>query len=52
MTDLGGYLRGLQDRFRSCRERLSEDQRASWRYRVFASTWLCYAGLYFCRKPF
>ncbi len=52
MTDLGGYLRGLQDRFRSFRERLSEDQLASWRYRVFASTWLCYAGLYFCRKPF
>ncbi len=26
-------------------------QRA-WRMRVFASTWLCYAGLYFCRKPF
>jgi OPA family sugar phosphate sensor protein UhpC-like MFS transporter len=23
-----------------------------WRYRVFASTWLCYAGFYFCRKPF
>ena len=23
-----------------------------WRWRVFASTWLCYAGLYFCRKPF
>lgn len=24
----------------------------SWRYRVFASTWLCYVGYYFCRKPF
>ncbi len=24
----------------------------AWRWRVFASTWLCYAGLYFCRKPF
>jgi len=23
-----------------------------WRMRVFASTWLCYAGFYFCRKPF
>ena len=23
-----------------------------WRYRIFASTWLCYAGMYFCRKPF
>jgi len=23
-----------------------------WRYRIFAATWLCYAGLYFCRKPF
>lgn len=24
----------------------------AWRWRVFASTWLCYAGIYFCRKPF
>lgn len=23
-----------------------------WRLRVFAATWLCYAGFYFCRKPF
>ena len=23
-----------------------------WRYRVFASTWLCYVGFYFCRKPY
>ena len=23
-----------------------------WRWRIFASTWLCYAGYYFCRKPF
>ena len=23
-----------------------------WRYRIFASTWLSYAGFYFCRKPF
>lgn len=23
-----------------------------WRIRIFASTWLCYAGYYFCRKPF
>src|ERR1035437_10131024 len=23
-----------------------------WRIRIFASTWFCYAGLYFCRKPF
>ena len=23
-----------------------------WRTRVFAATWLCYAGFYFCRKPF
>jgi sugar phosphate permease len=23
-----------------------------WRWRIFASTWLCYAGFYFCRKPF
>lgn len=24
----------------------------SWRYRVFAATWLSYVGFYFCRKPF
>ncbi len=24
----------------------------AWRWRVFASTWLCYAGFYFCRRPF
>jgi sugar phosphate permease len=24
----------------------------TWRRRVFASTWLCYVGYYFCRKPF
>jgi len=24
----------------------------SWRRRVFAATWLSYAGFYFCRKPF
>ena len=24
----------------------------SWRWRVFAATWLSYAGFYFCRKPF
>jgi len=23
-----------------------------WRWRIFASTWLCYVGFYFCRKPF
>lgn len=23
-----------------------------WRMRVFAATWLCYAGYYFCRKPY
>ncbi len=23
-----------------------------WRYRIFAATWLSYAGFYFCRKPF
>lgn len=23
-----------------------------WRWRVFVSTWLCYVGMYFCRKPF
>ena len=27
-------------------------QLRSWRWRIFASTWLCYAGFYFCRKPF
>ena len=25
---------------------------SSWRWRVFAATWLSYAGFYFCRKPF
>ena len=24
----------------------------NWRLRVFAATWLCYAGYYFCRRPF
>lgn len=24
----------------------------SWRRRVFVATWLCYAGYYFCRKPY
>lgn len=24
----------------------------AWRWRVFAATWFCYAGLYFTRKPF
>lgn len=24
----------------------------AWRMRVFAATWLCYAGYYFCRRPF
>lgn len=24
----------------------------SWRIRVFVATWLCYAGYYFCRRPF
>lgn len=23
-----------------------------WRWRIFAATFLCYAGMYFCRKPF
>tara|TARA_Y100001968_G_scaffold307480_1_gene325344 strand:+ start:722 stop:1990 length:1269 start_codon:yes stop_codon:yes gene_type:complete len=27
-------------------------QLRQWRYRVFAATWLSYAGFYFCRKPF
>ena len=24
----------------------------AWRWRILSSTWLCYAGFYFCRKPF
>ncbi len=24
----------------------------TWRARIFVSTWLCYAGFYFCRKPY
>lgn len=24
----------------------------TWRYRIFASTWLCYVGFYLARKPF
>lgn len=28
------------------------DRLRRWRFRIFAATWLCYAGLYFCRKPF
>ncbi len=24
----------------------------SWRWRIFVSTWLCYAGYYFCRRPY
>lgn len=27
-------------------------QIVAWRWRIFAATWLCYAGYYFCRKPF
>ncbi len=27
-------------------------ERTMWRWRVFAATWLSYAGLYFARKPF
>ena len=23
-----------------------------WQIRIFAATWLAYAGYYFCRKPF
>src|SRR5512138_1009029 len=32
-------------------EPLSPEMRA-WRIRVFVATWLCYAGLYFCRHAF
>ncbi len=28
------------------------DKLRTWRWRVFAATWLSYAGLYFARKPF
>lgn len=32
---------------------MSEDRNLTiWRWRVFAATWLSYAGLYFARKPF
>ena len=31
---------------------MSYSPQSIWRYRVFASTWLSYAGFYFCRKPF
>ncbi|MBL8019036.1 MAG: MFS transporter [Leptospirales bacterium] len=31
---------------------MSAESLKQWRYRIFASTWLCYAGYYFCRKPF
>lgn len=27
-------------------------QLTQWRWRIFASTWFCYVGFYFCRKPF
>jgi sugar phosphate permease len=33
-------------------ERVLTPALKTWRYRIFASTWLCYAGFYFCRKPF
>lgn len=29
-----------------------DPQLRRWRWRVFAATYACYAGLYFCRKPF
>lgn len=31
---------------------LFADERSAWRAKVFAATWLAYAGLYFARKPF
>jgi OPA family glycerol-3-phosphate transporter-like MFS transporter len=31
---------------------LKQHPQTNWRYRIFASTWLSYAGFYFCRKPF
>jgi len=33
-------------------EQMLSPEMKSWRVRIFASTWLCYAGFYFCRKPF
>jgi OPA family glycerol-3-phosphate transporter-like MFS transporter len=30
--------------------RLTSEHR-TWRYKIFASTWLSYVGFYFCRKP-
>ena len=29
-----------------------QPMKSSWRWRIFAATWLSYAGYYFCRKPF
>jgi len=29
-----------------------DSKMARWRIRIFVSTWICYAGYYFCRKPF
>ncbi len=29
-----------------------DPQLKRWRWRVFAATYACYAGLYFCRKPY
>ena len=31
---------------------MSYSPQSLWLYRIFASTWLSYAGFYFCRKPF
>lgn len=36
----------------SAAEALEASRLRTWRWRVFASTWLSYAGFYFCRKPF
>ena len=30
----------------------TESSLRAWRVRVFLATWLCYAGYYFCRRPF
>jgi MFS transporter, OPA family, sugar phosphate sensor protein UhpC len=33
-------------------EAADPEELRQWRRRIFVSTWLAYAGLYFCRKPF
>ena len=43
----------LGRRIRRGRSAISNsDELRQWRIRILVSTWLAYAGLYFCRKPF